>query len=332
MSLAKSLVRASMVADAWLGKISRHIVGERSGLVVLLFHNIFRNPVELQLGTANPLEGVTIEMFSTLLESWENSGYNFVSLDNLQTGLDPKEHYVLLTFDDGYRSILDVLPILEKYNAPAILFASSHNIETGYAYWPDIVYREELARGKSVTETSTLIESLKDRQSSDIQQLLLEQYGAGSLFPVDDSARPLTANELAGLAGHPLIEIGNHTANHVDLTSCSVKEIRLEISKCQKAVEQIIGKSPSAISYPFGRFNDEVLDVAQAEGLRFGFTCEEGKNRLPLNKDILQLRRYDFLGESPSAVQCDRFRSDVYFCWPFLRKLLGVWSCLRDSH
>lgn len=330
MSLADKIVRLSMRADAWLGKVMRFFVTEQPGMVVVLFHNIFRNQAELNQGTANPLEGITFEMFSDFLESWKNAGYHFISLNDLQSTFDSKKRYVMLTFDDGYRSIIDVLPILEKYEAPAILFVSSYNLETGHAYWPDIVYREELVRGKSPKEASNLIETLKVKPSLVIQQFILERYGAEAFFPIDDIARPLTIKELARLASHKLIEIGNHTANHNDLTLCNEEEKRNEISECQNIVAKITGAMPSAISYPFGRFNDEVLNATQAEHLLFGFTCEEGKNLLPLNDNALKIRRYDFLGDSSPAAQCERFRSEVQFFWPVVKKILRFWSHLRS--
>jgi peptidoglycan/xylan/chitin deacetylase (PgdA/CDA1 family) len=331
MLLAARIVHISMLADAWLGKVSRRIGGERTGLVVLLFHNIFQDRNSVTSGIKYPHEGVTQKQFKTFLDCWREAGYRFVSTQDILAGLDKNGKYVILTFDDGYRSILDVVPILEEYNAPVILFVTSYNIENEHAYWPDIVYREELVRGKSPKEASTLIESLKKKHISNIQQFILKRYGTVALVPVDNSARPLTKKELFRLSNHPLIEIGNHTENHVDLTICKIEEIRREIAECQKAIKQITGKSPVAISYPFGRYNDEVLSVVQSEGLFLGFTCSEGKNQLPLIHNTLKIHRFDFLGDSSPDTQCDRFRSDVHICWPVIKKSLEFWSRLHKQ-
>ena len=321
MAIAQKMIRYAMRADSGLGTARRFLFGEKPGLTIVLFHNIFHDESSVTSGLAYPQEGVTQAQFRSFLNCCRRAGYRFVSSQDVTAGLNVEGKYVLLTFDDGYHSILDILSILEEYQAPATLFVASYNVEAGHAYWPDIVYREEVARGKSAKESSTLVESLKDKQSSDIQQYILQRYGSVALFPIHDSARPLTVKELASLACHPLIDIGNHTTNHVDLTVCNVDEIRREISNCQKAVERITGKIPIAISYPFGRFNAEVLGAARAEGMLLGFTCEEGKNLLPLNSP-LELSRYDFRGDSPPSAQCSRFRSDVHFCWPIIKKML----------
>jgi len=329
MGIAQKIIRYAMRADAVLGNLRRFFIGEKPGLTSILFHNVFHDESAVTSGLAYPQEGVTQAQFKSLLNCWRRAGYRFVSSQDVIAGLDPGGNYVLLTFDDGYRSILDILPILEEYQAPATLFVTSHNIEAGHAYWPDIVYHEELSRGISVKETCAFIESLKDKNGAEIQEILLGQYGGIDLSHVDDSARPLTAKELACLANHPLIEIGNHTANHVDLTLCTVEEMSREISGCQKAIERMTGKAPRAISYPYGRFNAEVLGAAQAEGLRIGFTCEEGKNLLPLRSNILKLSRYNFQGDSSPQTQCYRFRSDVHFYWPIVNNLLSLSIYLR---
>lgn len=320
-----------MLADAGIGTVRRAFLGEKPGLVSVLFHNIFHDKSAVLSGLAYPQERVIQAQFRCFLDCWRQAGYRFVSSRNIIEGLDAAGKYVLLTFDDGYCSILDVLPIIEEYQIPAILFVTSSNIETGHAYWPDVVYREEFAKGASVTEISTLIESFKKKHNSDIQQLLLERYGTTRLFQVDDIARPLTEQELVRLAIHPLIEIGNHTANHIDLTVCSVDEIRKEISGCQKSIARITGKNPVAISYPFGRYNDKIIDSAKSEGLMLGFTCDEGKNILPLNGNALKIRRYHFLGDSAFNAQCDRFRSDIHFFWPITKYMFSSAISLRSK-
>ncbi|HEY8659589.1 MAG TPA: polysaccharide deacetylase family protein [Hanamia sp.] len=329
MSFANSIVSLSMKADASLGFVRRSILGEKPGMISILFHNIFQDQNALSSRLAYPQEGVTQIQFRTFLDCWLKAGYRFVSTRNILAGLDVAGKYVLLTFDDGYRSILDILPILEEFQAPVILFVTSNSIETGQAYWPDIVYREEIVGGKSTEEASNLVESLKEKHSSVIQQFMLDRYGAEALFAMHDIARPLTANELTKLANHPLIEIGNHTKNHDDLTLCNIEEIRREIYECQRSVERMTGRTSIAISYPFGRFNDDVITAVQKERLHLGFTCEEGKNRLPLNSNALKIRRYDFLGDSSPTTQCDRFRSDIYFFWPIVKTMFSIAITLR---
>jgi peptidoglycan/xylan/chitin deacetylase (PgdA/CDA1 family) len=311
-------------ADAHLGTLRRIVIGERPGLVAVLFHNIFRDEADLHSGFANPLEGVTQDMFASFLDAWHHAGYRFVSLQDVLSGLDPEGRYVLLTFDDGYCSILDVLPILEKYSAPAVLFVATEFIEKGIEYWPDTVYREEISRNSIPKSINFIIEELKNKPHDEVSRFIADRYGSAVRVPKNDIARPLSHEELAMVARHPLIEIGNHSVNHVDLTICSEEQLSYEIIECQDAIERITGQRPVAISYPYGRFNEAVIRVAQASGLQMGFTCAEGKNRIPLNGIGLQLSRYDFFGAVSPIAQCARFRSDIHVCWPRIKQLLRI--------
>jgi len=278
MTLAAQIIQKSMRADALLGTKRRLFFGERPGLVVGLFHNVFRNETDLRSGLANPLEEMTLDRFKAFLWEWHNAGYRFVSVQEILDGLDPMGQFILISFDDGYRSILDILPELENYKAPAVVFITSANIETDIGFWPNTVYREEMARHGSKANASTLIEHLKGKSTDQIQRFICDRYGYTALRPRGEIDRPLTRDELAKLSHHPLIEIGNHTSDHADLTACQTDECFRQIVTCQDSLARITGRKPVAIAYPYGRFNADVILSAQKAGLQLGFSCEEGKN------------------------------------------------------
>ncbi len=330
MTLAAKIIQKSMRADALLGAKRRLFFGERPGLVVALFHNVFKNETDLRSGLANPLEEMTIERIKAFLAVWHNAGYRFVSVREVLDGLDPQGRYIMISFDDGYRSVLDILPDLEHYRAPAVVFATSANIETDTGFWPNTVYREEMAGHGSPITAFTLIENLKGKSVDEIQRFICDKYGNAALRPHGEIDRPLTKDELANLSHHPLIEIGNHTANHADLTVCTQEECFRQIMDCQDSLERMTGRRPLAIAYPYGRFNADVILSAQKAGLQLGFSCEEGKNRLPLNGMAFQIKRYDILGTLGQDEQCQRARSDVTLCWSIAKYLLHKIIEYRD--
>ncbi|GFO55605.1 hypothetical protein GMSM_26120 [Geomonas sp. Red276] len=93
----------------------------------------------------------------------------------------------------------------------------------------------------------------------------------------------LSASEVRELQGR-FQAIGMHGHSHRSLASLAEAEARREIALCSALLEEITGRAPSCISYPFGYRESVSLQVAQlakAQGARFGFTME-----MCLNRDV----------------------------------------------
>ncbi|MFC1761592.1 polysaccharide deacetylase family protein [Planctomycetota bacterium] len=70
------------------------------------------------------------------------------------------------------------------------------------------------------------------------------------------------------------IDIQSHTVNHPMLTKTDESTLIRELRESKETLEQILGKEITAISYPYGRFNQDVLDAAQKVGYQQGFTID----------------------------------------------------------
>lgn len=68
-----------------------------------------------------------------------------------------------------------------------------------------------------------------------------------------DSRRPATREQIAALADHPLVRIGNHTRHHPSLPDHGPARQQDEIAGCQRALEELAGGPIDRMSYPFGR-------------------------------------------------------------------------------
>jgi peptidoglycan/xylan/chitin deacetylase (PgdA/CDA1 family) len=66
-------------------------------------------------------------------------------------------------------------------------------------------------------------------------------------------------------AGHT---IGNHTYNHLRLGSCTREQVKAEIEKCQKTIQDVIGITPTVFRPPIGQAPVMVEQVATDAGLR----------------------------------------------------------------
>lgn len=76
---------------------------------------------------------------------------------------------------------------------------------------------------------------------------------AGMPLAGPESRRPATREQIASLAGHPLVRIGNHTRHHPSLPDHDMERQEDEIGGCQRALADLVGEPIDRMSYPFGR-------------------------------------------------------------------------------
>ena len=135
---------------------------------------------------------------------------------------------VVLTFDDGYKSVLTVVkPILDKYSYTATAFLIAGSVGKGpkNLSWDDV--------------------------------LALRKAG---------------------------YEIGSHTLTHAYLTRRNPKEtkdafekrIYREITESKRVIEQKLGEKIAAIAYPYGLYDDFVMQTTQEAGYTVGCTIDRG--------------------------------------------------------
>ncbi len=198
----------------------------------------------------------------------------------LETG-DIAPHTVAVTFDDGYKSNLDLaLPVLKKYDIPATIFVSSGFVlaETGERsfLWPDWVTMIFLSHRKGSLDltgigagryefSSTsdryrardqLVEQLKsipDRKRRTIMQILTATFREQIDFRDFTRYLPLSPAEVRCLADEELISIGAHSRSHSILSRVDDDDLEAEIIGCKKDLEDMTDTEITQFAYPNGR-------------------------------------------------------------------------------
>ncbi len=291
-------------------------LGEKNGLIILLFHSLFANRAEIRANAVAPQQGITVGQFRQIIAYYLEEGYTFVSAEDIAAGLRPDGKYVLLTFDDGYFNNTRAIPALDEYGVPALFFVSTRHVMNQKLFWWDALHREASRSGADLAEVQRYKSRLKAKKTADIEAILQEQFGPDSLDPTCDTDRPLTRDELRDFARERWVSIGNHTADHAILTNYSPEEVRGQIRECQAVLERETGSLPICISYPNGNHSDAIARIAQSEELALGITGITGKNYLPVMFDGLcemKLRRmvpYGIYGDESLIEQCASFRTD----------------------
>jgi len=172
---------------------------------------------------------------------------------------------VLVTFDDGYRSVFTLAwPILQKYSIPAVIFVCSDPVEKRELLWYDAAAR-----------------SIGEHRVDAVGRLPYAEWQAACRkFDVrvseDDPASPLNIYEVRALAETPGIEIGGHTTTHVRLTTANREEQHRQVVRNKQRLEEWTGTPVRAFAYPNGLplddYNSDSIEVVRAAGYEFAFT------------------------------------------------------------
>ena len=318
-------------ADALWAALQAGIHREKPGVICLLLHNPFQNKAEAHSGKGYPGEGITQDLIARCLAWFQRKGYRFIHPHECNAALENKEHAVLLSFDDAYYNCTTLLPVLEKYAAPAAFYVTTRPVLEQKVFWWDALWRGEFRNGGNATSASSLTEKLKDLPYAEIEQELLGRYGDDAFKIEDDAFRPMTSSELRDFSRHPLVSLGNHTHEHVALDICSAQECENQIATAQREIEKWTGVVPASMAYPYGRYVPETLQVVRSHGFTLGLSCNEGKNEYG-DCDHLQLKRFDPQGYWGMRTQCYRYCADKPLTPKLMRAFQRILSWRNRKH
>lgn len=310
------------VAGAYLG-----LFRERGALLAFLFHSLFADESQVQRNDVDPLQRTTVAQLRQFIEYYRDHGYRFVAPEDLLSGLPAGGKYALITFDDGYYNNTLALPVLEALGAPAVFFVSSDNVRLGKCFWWDVLHRQRVARGASANDIYREGLELKSLPTEQIERRLSATFGAGAFTPRGDIDRPFTPAELRQFSRHPLVRIGNHTANHAILTNYPVEEARGQVVRAQEWLAETTGRAPTSIAYPNGDYDDSVVRTCREVGLRMGFTVRPGKTSLTLGgqpRRAMEIGRFTPHADAELLTQCRTYRSDLQLYGSFRRSYLWL--------
>ncbi len=85
----------------------------------------------------------------------------------------------------------------------------------------------------------------------------------------------LRAMQLNGMA------IESHTARHADLTKVTATALRAELTQSREAIHMQLGRVPLLLSYPFGHYDQRVIDATRAAGYLMAVTTHQDRMLAP---------------------------------------------------
>lgn len=240
-------------------------------------------------------------LFEEIVKWCKGKGYRFIDINEcykiLSNNIDIKEKVVYFSFDDGWDSNLNLLPIIEKYDVPITIFVATEPIESGNYWWEfankskeiaKIAQMKKLKHSDFLNELAILKRSIKLQRSS------------------------ITEEGLATLAKHPLVSIQSHTVTHPVLINCSQKTLDWELTESKKYLENKVGESIIAFSYPNGDFGEREVIAVENAGYKIAFTTKAHKivTTSPGNLYLIPRKAINTLGGK----------------YENLAKIIGVWQ------
>lgn len=249
--------------------------------IVLYYHRMVR---EAKPGRFMFRNSMTLDRFRTTM-AWIKERFHPLGIEEMAHGWQhgrrwPKRS-VVVTFDDGFKNNLLAARILNELGMTATFFVLSGVIDSDFRPWNirfehivdhapsgrirmpgglvDFDNRREKRKWLSTTKTRLLALSLEARD--DALDEMASALGAEPIDKNDSECQYFDAADLRELCALGMT-VGSHAATHSDLTRCDDRSLHHELVESKEQLGGWIGRSVDFLSYPDGRYNDKVLDVA----------------------------------------------------------------------
>ncbi len=239
------------------------------GVAVLAYHGVRANglvPPELVMPSLHVPISVLEEHCRVLCDACHP--ISLAEWEDARAGLRPlPPNAVLVTFDDGYRSVATRgLPVLKAFGIPCVIYLATDAIERRTLFWYDALARAGVP-----------VEPVKALPHAE----WLAAVTAVEIAAVPgDPLEPMTIDDVRALAAEPLVTVGSHTASHLVLARAEVTEQERDIRRSLEAIAHWTGERPRTFAYPNGRpgvdYTAETVRVLADAGIATAFSTRHG--------------------------------------------------------
>lgn len=230
-------------------------------LTILSYHEIAEAGEALDRDYA-----VKPTMFVRQMDWLRNNGYHFVTVDDLladEAGRKPlPDKAVLITFDDGYRSMYDhAWPILKAWQIPAVVAVVGvwEDERTTVNYDGKTIPRDKLMSWKELRE-------LADSGLVEIGSHSFDLHRGIQGNPQGNEQPAATTRRWLG------------EGSGYEAEAAYRQRIESDLAKSSSDIKAHIGHAPRVIAWPYGRYNDIAREAAIRRGMTIGLTLDDGAN------------------------------------------------------
>jgi peptidoglycan/xylan/chitin deacetylase (PgdA/CDA1 family) len=245
-----------------------------------------------------------------------------VSLEAVLDAIDGRRglprRAVLVTFDDGDRSVLDAgLPAMRSAGIPGVAFVVAGLLDGDEPFWWEEVERLVVAGarfpeldGQGPAVAVRLLKQVPDERRVRLISDLRRQRP-----DVLVRRRQLRGTDLA-LLERGGIAVGSHSLTHPCLGRCSDARVREEIEAAHGALESALGHHPGSFAYPDGEWDPRAAGWLRDLEYRTAFLFDHRASELPV-EDPLRISRL----RVNAGTSMNRFRKILSGVYPAVHQL-----------
>ena len=208
-------------------------------------------------------DAVTTDQLVRFFDWLKGNGWTVLSLDDVAAaarGRALPERAILLTFDDGYRSLYTrVFPLLQVYRFPAVAALVGRWMEGGADGTVDYGGRP-VPRSNFVTWAEA-----REMQASGLVEFASHSFDLHK----GELANP-QGNQIP--AARSLRYDADKSAYETDAQYRA--RIRRDLTQARSQMARELGRAPRALVWPFGRYSGPAREEAAAAGFRFALTLD----------------------------------------------------------
>ena len=284
---------------------------------------------------------ISIGFFDALLRHLRRRGFRLLSLDAALNELcgapNPAEPFAVLTFDDGYRDLLEhALPVLERHRAPFTAYVTTDFANGGGRLWwvemEEAIRRldrlDVIAQGRRFNAPCTsaldkasafgdLYWALREGSEEELLRVTRSLAAQAGIEPRRlTSELCLSWKELEFLARHELCTIGAHSVTHARLAKLDAAAARREMSESRAQIQRELRVETLHFCYPVGdaaSAGEREFEIARALGFRSAVTTRPGMIFPDHRLSLCALPRLSINGRHQSLDETDILLSGAPF-------------------
>ncbi len=255
--------------------------------------------------------------FDTILPELKQR-YNIIPFSQYIDAMDDHTHKLparslVLTFDDGWASNYELLPVIEKHRVPVTIFLMAGIMDTKRHPWFSKM------TDKNVKQE---IKTISDSE----RVALLKRKGFEETLEFEE---PMVMNgtEIRAMQASELVEFASHTLFHPILPRCTDAKAAREISLSKQYIEAITGATCRLLSFPNGEYSERDIRLCKKAGYKAAVTLDVGFNTL--NTDPFRLKRISV----PDGGSLSELLVKTSGVWAWIKMLTGKQkrNCRHDG-